>query len=201
MALNNREIEVKLVALDENIKYADVIRKIKKFLKKEWPDYTEISGRSSDIYWKTPKNSKAGFIRLRKNPHGAAQMTVKSNDKGNNIDRIEVDVKVPEYKQAKEMLNVLMGDSQDVVTKKYKVFFLENDHVNFSVYHIEDDFHVFIEIEGTTLKRVKQLTKSFTEYSGLDFLRVKSSVYNMFVEQKLMKTEPLFVFLEEGDDN
>lgn len=201
MGYKNREIEVKLLVNDKPT-YRTVCNNVEEFLRQEYPDRTTITGRSSDTYWRAPHRSVAAFVRLRQNPHGKAQITLKSNDKGDNVDRVEIDLEVDDFAQAKELLAVLHGEELEKVTKRYNVYFLENSDTNIAVYQIVDDpqERVFVEIEGRSIKRVNSLVKGFTEWTGWNFLVVNSSIYEMFVVNKEMKTSPVAKFLEIWSD-
>ena len=195
MGAHNREIEIKLVV--EGIKtLPPVVGKVQAL----WETMTEegevLVGNASDFYWNTPKKSPADFARLRKRSKGSGggQLTIKSTDKEDNIDRVEIDLDVDDHAQAYAYMVGLMGEPVARVAKKYHVFFLEDEHTNISVYQIKNDDRVFVEIEAKTLKRVIQILNKVIESTGYDYKWVKSSIYNMFVQQKNMITRPIEEF-------
>jgi predicted adenylyl cyclase CyaB len=191
----NREIEIKMLALGTK-SFSLVSSEVEKYVSEVYPEFTLIKGNSHDWYWSAPKVSNADFVRLRKNTNGAT-ITIKSTDKGDNTDRVEIDLDVDDYKQAKELMFSLHGDPKAKVQKKYDVYVLEDKHTNVSVYQIKDDDRVFIEVEATSRRRVKELTKGLVGGSR-KFAWIQASLYQMFVQNKQMVQKDVESFLNEG---
>jgi adenylate cyclase class IV len=155
-----------------------------------------VVGCASDTYWDVPEESQADFLRLRildepdegGNP---AQITLKASDKGGNVNRVEVDLGVSDHVQANKLLTYLLGDPLGQVTKRYTVYFLEDVHTTISVYKVMKDKRIFVEVEATTLKRVKEMTKTLVEKGGLKVERIPQSLFDMFVQKKIMTPEPV----------
>lgn len=149
-----------------------------------------IRGCAADIYWAPPEDSTADFVRLRRldepNERGLdSQITLKSSDKGGNVNRVEIDLGVDSHRQANLLLSMMLGDPLGQVTKRYTVYFLENQHTTISVYRVLKDKRIFVEVEATSLDRVKELAASLVE-AGLSFKRVQQSLFDMFVAKKPM---------------
>jgi len=195
----NREIELKLL-----VEGFDKMQPVEKAIaplmdeinRAKQPHRPTIYGCAADTYWESPEESSADFVRLRvldePDIHGnMAQITLKSSDKGNNVNRIEVDLGVSDHSQANKLLTVMLGDPLGQVTKRYTVFFLEDEHTTVSVYRIMRDKRVFVEVEGTSLRRVKEITKHLQEKGGLRFKRIPQSLFDMFVLKTKMTPEDL----------
>jgi len=195
MGYKNREIELKLV-LTSGQSYNKLLESLEEHLETFYPESQVISARASDHYWDAPKASNADFIRLRKKDQGkGGTITIKSTDKGNNVDRVEIDVDIEDYKQGLALLTSLYGPHREKVTKKYHVLFLENEHTNYSIYQVEKDKQIFLEVEARRGKRVVELVRSFVEKNpAFTFDSVQSSIYDMFV----LKKEPKINSLEKG---
>lgn len=194
MGYKNRELEVKMLAV--GVKgLQTMIDRVEKAILSIHKDPDIVIGNASDLYWKAPVKGRADFVRLRKNTDGA-QITMKNTDKGDTVDRVEIDLEVDDYKQAKELMTALHGDPMADVTKKYYVFFLENKDTTVSVYQVKNDDRVFVEVEGRTKRRVKQLIQTIMAVSETEYEWVSTSVYTMFVEKKEMVTKPIAKFLE-----
>lgn len=196
MGWKNREIEIKMLAV--GIKTLDtMVSRVEKALKSETQEV--LIGNAGDLYWKAPRSGDADFVRLRRmsNASNEGQITLKATDRGDNVDRVEIDLHIDDYKQAKTLMLTLHGDPMASVIKKYHVYFLENQDTTVSVYQIRDDDRVFVEVEARTRKRVKEIIQTLldapdkTEYNW-----VQSSVFNMFVERKDMKLQPISKFTE-----
>lgn len=193
MSYRNREIEIKLLARNaKSIKEVDTWIKAK--LAEEKRCRPIIVGSATDIYWAAPDDSEADFVRVRElddaDENGLMhQMTLKYSDKGSNINRVEVDVPIGNKTRAEKFLTYLLGDPLGQVTKDYTVHFLEDEHTTISVYQIIKDPRVFVEVEGKSLRRVKEL---ITQISGMfEYVRVQQSLFQMFVEKVPMTTEPV----------
>lgn len=172
-----------------------MIERVEAAIKTVYKDPEVVIGNAADLYWKAPSAGIADFVRLRKNPDGA-QLTLKATDRGDNVDRVEIDLEVDDYKQAKELMMALHGTPMADVTKKYHVFFLENQDTTISVYQVRDDDRVFVEVEARNKRRLKQLVQAMIDDNLTEYEWVRSSVYNMFVEKKPMKTVSIKTFLE-----
>jgi adenylate cyclase class IV len=194
MGYKNREIEAKLVVTSSH-GYQDLLKALESFLDVYYPDYETISSKASDYYWNAPKQSNADFIRIRKQDSGrGGTITIKSTDKSDNLDRVEIDLDVSDFKQGLTLMTSLYGEARAKVQKKYHALFLENKHTNYSIYQITGDKRVFLEIEAKTVSRLIELVEKFTKFAtSFSFNLVKSSIFEMFVE----KTEPKIRNLEE----
>jgi adenylate cyclase class IV len=191
MGFKNREVEVKLL-LSGASGYDKICAFVEGVAKGLYPKYdTEddlVIGNATDIYWNAPRSGIGDFVRLRKTSKGG-QITLKASDKGNNIDRVEIDLVVGDYKQAKELMFALHGDSKATVTKKYNVYFLEDEHTNISVYQVKNDGRIFVEVEAKSKTRVREIIKALLANAdkSWEWKWIQSSIYDMFVCNKKPK--------------
>lgn len=180
MGYQNREIELKLLA-----KNAESIDEVALKLEKVFNYKKTIRGKSKDVYWDPVKGCKADFVRLRHYPESWPQVTVKYTDKGSNFDRVEIDLSVESAKNATEIMKSLLGKPRGSVTKEYQVYFLDNKETNISIYKIEKDERIFLEIEARSKKKVLEIKKALNKYlPELGFSTVDKSLYQLFVAQK-----------------
>jgi adenylate cyclase class IV len=189
-------LEVKLLAV--GVKgLQTMVDRVENALREIFKEPDILIGNAADLYWKAPKTSHGDFVRLRRNSNteNQGQITLKATDKGDNVDRVEIDLEIDDYKQAKVLMLALHGEPLATVTKKYHVFFLENRDTTISVYQIKDDDRVFVEVEARTTKRVRQLVEALND-NLTEYEWIQSSVYNMFVQQKAMIRKPIKAFLE-----
>jgi adenylate cyclase class IV len=193
----DREVEIKLLVTSHDCLYGSVNRHIRKFVAEIFPEYEEISGNSFDLYWKTSEHAMADFVRLRRNRSGAC-VTMKSTDRGDNVDRVEVDLSVDSFKQAHSVLSGIFPEAPTKVKKKYNVYFLENEDTTISVYAVDGDKanNVFVEVEARTLTRVKDLVKQLVEKTEWEYAWSKSSLFNIFVQEQKIKLARVEEFLE-----
>lgn len=198
MGYKNREIEIKLLVTGYN--YQTACDFVESTVKKLYPKYdTEddfVVGNATDIYWPAPRDGVGDFVRLRKTSKGG-QITLKSTDKGSNLDRVEIDLEVEDYKQAKELMLSLHGKPQATVTKKYNVYFLESEFTNVSVYQVKGDGRIFIEVESKTKGRLKEIIKELLKDAeeSSSWTWIQSSIYDMFVCGKKPKEADIKTFL------
>lgn len=201
MGYKNRELEVKLDLVDGQ-GYAATCAFVESVVQKLSPVYTVtddmVIGNATDLYWNAPRAGIGDFVRLRQTSKGA-QITLKATDKGNNVDRVEIDLEVDDYKQAKALMFALHGDPKAKVTKAYQVYFLENNHTNISVYQVQKDKRVFVEVEATSRKRLKQIIRALMADSDpkWSWNWIRSSIYDMFVCDKTPKKGDILEFLNE----
>lgn len=187
MLNKNREIEVKILL--EGVDYLTTSNFLHALFKSRATQ--EIVGLSSDTYWKSPEGSDADFVRLRHREDGA-QMTVKSTDMQSNLNRLEIDVNIPNHSQAIELLNTLLGQPEGVVKKDYYVAFI-GEHMNITAYKVEGSNKVFIEVEANLFSRVVLLIEEILNHLPPDIKcqRVYSSLYEMFVKGQEPKVQDM----------
>ena len=165
MGFLNREIELKLVAKGQTSleQVADLIAS--KIRAKK-----TLAGFSKDIFWKAPHGRK-DFVRLRYLDGGKAQVTLKRIDKGDNFDREEIDLEVQDPDQARELLSSLLGEPLGAVKKTYKVFWTDTKDTTISVYKVNGDARIFIEIEARSRKKVLGLKIALERRTKICFNR------------------------------
>ena len=192
MGYKNREIEVKMVVMKGQCPLndiSDINRSISNHFSKSRLKY--IEGFSADTYWNKINNPhKIGFFRVREMEDGTCQLTVKEQDKGNNYDRVEIDVgSYDSPKQAILLMTQLLGPNLGVIKKKYYVHVLDSDHEEkptVSVYQIKGDNRVFVEIEAHSSNEVERLKEEVAEVLRLPFgvhLEVETnSLFSIFIK-------------------
>jgi adenylate cyclase class IV len=178
MGWKNREIERKFVVPGSSLDQC--IENVKKVLS-NWDH--DIHEASSDFYWRPLKGMKGDFIRVRFMPDGSGQLTVKEADRGENTNRVEIDVVVEDPNQCRKFWEHLIGPSTGAVCKEYKVFFLDKDETTtISVYRVRGDKRIFLEVEAKTLAEVDRLVKLIEKAVTLN--PETKSLYQLFVEVK-----------------
>ena len=192
MGYKNREIEVKMVVMHGQMPYKSM-SDINKVISIHYAQsrFKYIEGFSADTYWNKINNPhKVGFFRIREMEDGTCQLTVKEQDKGNNYDRIEIDVgSYDSPEQAILLMTQLLGPSLGVIKKKYYVHILDSDHEEkptISVYQIKGDNRVFVEIEAHSSKEVERLKAEVTSILNSYFrvhLEVETnSLFSIFIK-------------------
>lgn len=187
MGYKNREIEVKL-----EVQGTSSINLVNREIDSLFSDvrFKLIEGFSADTYWNKVNNPhKLGFFRVREMEDGTCQLTVKEQDKGNNLDRIEIDLSSHDTpKQAKLLMTQLLGPSIGVIKKKYYVHILDSKHEErptVSVYKISGDDRVFVEIEAHSKKEVDRLLESVDfrfQAKGMTLKTETNSLFSIFIK-------------------
>lgn len=184
MSYRGREIEIKLQV--EGMSLAEVNAELLSL-------YGEtktrmVYGKSTDTYWHLPGDVGADFARMRELDDGRTQLTVKAEDRGTSIDRLEIDVDT--YTAPSRVLRLMrnmLGKPAGKITKEYYVYWIsEDEHTNVSCYSIVDPAQelVFIEVESTNQSTVldlelKILDKLTDKVSSIR--RAEGSLYEMFI--------------------
>lgn len=154
--------------------------------------YHMESGRSVDAYWHAPygKKHKADFLRLRNMGHNQGQMTAKGKDRGNNEDRIEIDLEIYNLKQSRILMESFLGKPSGIVDKNYIVYEgakLENYGDTISIYKVKESLSIFLEIESNTKSGLEKLYKTLTKEMSsrnIDLKREPRSLYEIFIKEK-----------------
>jgi adenylate cyclase class IV len=178
MGYRNREIETKLEvigtpSLDKVAKSVDRIFGYK--------CTKTIVDRKKDVYWKTPKESKADFVRLRHLEDGRAHVTVKFADKGSNENRVEIDLVVDDPQQAYALLAQVFGKPKGTIDKRYFVYFLEDEHTTVSVYRVMGDRTVYIEAEAKSLRRMGSIVRRLGKQLPWKLKKLNKSLYQIYL--------------------
>jgi adenylate cyclase class IV len=179
---SNREIEEKLV-----VEGIDQMYQVDNLLYKKLRNKARIvEGSSTDVYWR-PKG-KADFIRVRyRGNYKDSQMTLKYSDKGNINDRIEIDVDIDNPMNAALMFEHMFGKPIGTIKKRYSVYFMDKDDSNISVYQVENDKRVFIEIEALDMERVKKLKRKLLSIVPYKLIPQNKSLCQLILQNKLKK--------------
>lgn len=186
MGHKNREIEVKLLAKTDK-GYSGVVKDVRKILTKagKRPNKT-IVGDSSDVYWLPSRTANADFMRVRYHPEGGGQLTVKHEDQGDNLNRVEIDVDVKDPDQAVKFLTAANGPPIGTLRKKYTVFYVDRFDTNVSVYKVRGDKRVFVEIEARKEVLVDELVSIIRNGVRYKLPGVASSLFWMFILRRPM---------------
>jgi len=183
MGYRNREVEIKLQVMSGH-SLVQVRDLVEKYVVAKFPNYDEeddfIVGDASDLYWHAPVGSIGDFVRLRQKTGGSGQVTMKAKDRGNQTDRVEIDVEV-EYSQGKALMLGLFNEPIQKVRKRYYVFRLGDEHTTISVYKIRSDERIFIEVEAITTREVFTISDQLANYTALNLSVVQNSIYDIFV--------------------
>lgn len=175
--MENREIEVKLSV--ENATLFEVNARLQKIFNSQIT--SSQYGDSTDAYWLL-KDQIGNFARLRKREDGTAELTVKAKDRGNSLNRLEINLNVDNAVQAYQYCEATYGKMSGIVQKQYYVHWLD-DHTNVSCYWIAGDRprRVFVEIEGPSEERVHNLVKQFTNDKRSITIKQTQSLFEMFI--------------------
>lgn len=146
-----------------------------------------VFSRSRDTYWHLPNEVGADFARMRELEDGRTQITVKAEDRGNSIDRMEIDVETfTSPYRVQKLIQAMIGRHASRLEKEYYVYWIrENDHTTISCYHISGtppDL-VYIEVESTEINQVLALeTKVLEKFADVATVgRASGSLYDMYV--------------------
>jgi CYTH domain-containing protein len=139
---------------------------------------SEVAGLSLDKFYAHPTSSNA-FIRTRILDNGTAELTVKAKDKGDNVDRLEVNCLAMKQREAVAFAEAALGKPLFELTKSYTVFFLPNN-ANVSTYIVSGDERLFLEIEAPTLKQVDDLAQTLSSVVGFVMEQEPRSLFEIF---------------------
>lgn len=181
MGFMNREIERKFIVKD-----VAQMKTVNNYLDRTYSDPEEvIIGKSKDVYFNPPNDSKADFARVRFFPDSKkGQLTLKSSDKGNNVNRIEIDVEVEDADQAVEFCKALLNrEPSGIINKRYIVYILDKRDTTVSLYQIVGDSRVFLEVEARTLDKVDKVLAEIKKDLPYELESVGKSLFQIFVEK------------------
>lgn len=167
MSLNNREIEKKYYVLEASWKdIEDYVL--------ENDGITDISLTvSTDWFWKAPN---VDVFRLRENTY---ELTIKVNDKGNTLDRLENNILVNDIELTVDTFNRVFG--QYKALEKTFCVYLYKDTV-LSLYSITGSPELFFEVEADDLETLKTVSYEFE--SRFSLRREHRSLYQVFFGDK-----------------
>ena len=134
-------------------------------------------GWSNDFYWEARESD---FIRLRQNKVGTTDVTIttKHTDKVDATDRKEVNLTVPkkDFKDSMALLTTALGDPAWSFRQHYKLY-RAHDGTIISLYRIDADDSLFLEIEGKDIKTVEKWGKRLEHIKKQ---RINASLWDMF---------------------
>lgn len=205
MSYRHREIESKLLVKDASLE--DCNRVLARLLDSRKTKM--IFGSSVDTYWPLPSEVKGQFIRMRERD-GIRQITVKAEDRGNHLNRVEIDIdSTSPVKDIVALMNAAHGRSLGRIGKTYYVYWIgESEHTTICCYSVNfpDDTHLWIdswdnsrteiprlyphcvvEVETTSMGKMLDLetevVRAFEE-DKYEISRAPGSLYTMFLSNK-----------------
>lgn len=182
MGHKNREIEVKML-----VKGCKSLKKIEKHCISMFTPLHVISDQRTDYYWSAPATDFVRVRQMERSKKGYGQMTVKKTDRGDNFDRLEIDLNIYDVNQAVKLKTAEYGKPPKKLKKRYTILFLDNVETNVSVYQIDKDKRIFIEVESRNAKKVNKLVAILMSKLPFPLEVVKKSLYDIFILKKGIK--------------
>lgn len=180
-----RELEVKL-ELDSRLPEFDLINVFVDLDAVTRPDQTGfIAGDVKDAFWKL-NNYDRGFTRIRTN-HGHPQLSIKIEDKGNNLDRIEENQDLlVDFDTAVKIKSLELGFGPKFLSKRHFTFFLDPEGTSICCYTVTVNNKiipkVFIEVESPDQVLIDYWERIITQVFHGKVSRSVGSLYTMFIE-------------------
>lgn len=164
-------------------------------------------GSSQDTYWSLAKGLgvRGDFIRMRERD-GIRQITVKGEDRGTHLNRIEIDVdSTSPVSTITALLTAAHGEPTGILGKTYHVYWLaggtkeDEEHTTVCCYELSFPgqvgelgnplkySHIIVEVETTSQKRMLALEERVLaafRRSGKDISRAPGSLFTMFLKDK-----------------
>lgn len=183
MGHRNREIEVKMLIAGQ---FGTICSELDKLLANEKPIIRV--GSSLDTYWPVP-DAEAQFLRVRERD-GIRQITVKGKDRGDNVNRIEVDIdSTSEVHKIHRLIRCVLGKPAGIIAKTYRVWELESEYDTVCAYEVHqpaNDLGVVVEVEARTEGRMRELERMvinhFYNVLGGSVRGAPGSLFEMFIE-------------------
>lgn len=185
MGYRDREIEIKLEV--QGLSFQEVNQALSSLYSSGMDRM--VYGKSSDTYWHLPSSVGADFARMRELEDGRTQITVKAKDRGNAIDRMEIDVETfTAPSRVARLLKSMLGKPGGKIEKQYYVYWIDDDqHTTISCYIVDQDpGKVFIEVESTNESQVLTLEAQVLEVLAdkAKVGRAAGSLYDMYISDK-----------------
>jgi hypothetical protein len=183
MSKNAREIESKLIVESTSLKQiADILETAF-----EQDTKKSLYGSSLDHYFLVPdRRARADFFRVRERD-GIRQITVKGEDKGNVLDRMEIDIdSTSPIEDILKMAQAMFGPALGRISKTYHVYFI-NKWDTVCCYKVTEPNYdkVIVEVEASTMEKMLDLERRAVEglaSKGIEVYRAPGSLYNMFIK-------------------
>lgn len=164
---SNREIEKKYYVLK------DSWQDIEDYVLKNDGTVDIAMSVSTDWFWKAPN---VDVFRVRENTY---ELTVKVNDKGGTLDRLENNIVVNDIELTVETFNIVFGQAK-ALEKTFSVYLYKNTVL--SLYSITGSPELFFEVEADDLETVKEISSEFEKRFSLR--REYRSLYDVFFGEK-----------------
>lgn len=182
MGHKNREIEVKML-----VKGCKSLKKIEKHCISMFTPLHVISDQRTDYYWPAPATDFVRVRQMERSKKGRGQMTVKKTDRGCNFDRLEIDLDIHDVDQAIKLKTAEYGKEPKKLKKKYVIMFLDKIDTNVSVYQVDKDRRVFVEVESRNARKVNNLVKTLKTKLPFPLEIIRKSLYDIFILKKGIK--------------
>ncbi|NBP13540.1 hypothetical protein EBU95_03960 [bacterium] len=182
MGYNNREIEVKML-----VKGCKSLKRVEKLCLGLFKPINVITDQRTDYYWAAPATDFVRVRQMEKNKNGHGQMTVKKTDRGSNFDRLEIDLDIFNVNQAVRLKTAEYGKKPKKLKKKYTILFLDRLDTNISVYQIDKDKRIFVEVESRNARKVNKLVKILQNRLPFPLEVIRKSLYDIFILRKGIK--------------
>ncbi len=186
--MRTREIEQKLIVKGSSLEDVNVL--MRHFCSKSTKS---VYGYSKDTYWHTQIYKT--FVRMRERD-GIRQLTVKSEDRGDSLNRLEIDLDCTSPTSLiSEFNKALFGRQAGVVEKKYYVYWL-GEGLTICCYQCTVDGElkpeIVIEVEGETEEEVAAYSDKLIQFYsiGMTIEKASGSLYHMYLEEKGLKELP-----------
>lgn len=142
-----------------------------------------IVGASKDVYFTPPRDAKADFMRVRfgANKGDQSYFTIKYTDREDNLNRVEKDVPIADPKLMCDVLTDIHGPAKGEIHKRYKVYFLSEEHDTISVYQIKGDSRVFVEVEATSETKMQKCLDEVAKCLPFPMTRSTKSLFQLFL--------------------
>jgi len=163
MNKSNREIEKKYYVLEASWK------DIEDYVLANDGQVDIDAAISTDWFWKAPN---VDVFRLRENTH---ELTVKVNDKGNTVDRLENNIVVNDLETTIDSFSIMFG-RPNALEKTFSVYTYKSTVL--SLYSITGSPELFFEVEANDLETLKTVSYEFE--SRFSLLRERRSLYQVF---------------------
>ena len=120
---------------------------------------------------------------------GIRQITVKGKDRGDNVNRIEVDIdSTSETHRIHRLIRCVLGKPHGTVAKQYRVWELESEYDTVCAYVVstpKNSLGTVVEVEARTEERMRELEKLVSKHfnkSGFDVTPAPGSLFEMLVK-------------------
>lgn len=143
-----------------------------------------VVGHGPDYFWSLGEED---FIRFRPRAQSdgmgfTSHLTVKREDKGDTIDRVEINVPSKSPEKTLAFAKEVWGEPCNVIDKDYTVIWL-GENLNVCVYTTDFSDEIILEIEGDCIRQIEKVQVDLFVV-GLELEQIHSSLFKMSMEAK-----------------